>query len=66
MEQRSLETKRNAFNDERKELWRAENEAENAISKIHASRQKAEKKVSAIRCMPPYVRYLHIDAIAYF
>ena len=47
LEQRSLETKRNALNDERKELWRAENEAENAISKIHASRSKAEKKVSA-------------------
>lgn len=47
LEQRSLETKRNALNDERKELWRAENEAENAISKIHASRLKAEKKVCA-------------------
>ena len=47
LEQRSLETKRNALNDERKELWRAENEAENAISKIHASRSKAEKKVCA-------------------
>ena len=46
-EQKSLEAKRNALNDERKELWRAENEAENAISKLHGNRQKAEKKVRA-------------------
>ena len=45
LEQKSLEAKRNALNDERKELWRAENEAENAIGKIHGNRQKAEKKV---------------------
>ena len=45
LEQKSLEAKRNALNDERKEMWRAENEAENSISKIHGNRQKAEKKV---------------------
>ena len=44
-EQKGLEAKRNALNDVRKELWRAENEAENAIGKIHGNRQKAEKKV---------------------
>ena len=48
LEQKSLEAKRNALNDERKEMWRAENEAENSISKIHGNRQKAEKKVKPL------------------
>lgn len=48
-EQRNLEAKRNALNDERKELWRAENDAETSIGKIHANRLKAEKKVGAVR-----------------
>ena len=47
-EQKSLEARRNALNDERKELWRAENEAENSIGKIHGNRQKAEKKVELL------------------
>ena len=51
LEQKSLEAKRNALNDERKELWRAENEAENTIGKIHGNRQKAEKKVR--HCVSP-------------
>ncbi len=45
LEQKSLEAKRNALNDKRKELWRAENEADAAIAKIGASHAKAEKKV---------------------
>ena len=47
-EQSGLEAKRNGLNDQRKELWRAENEAESATAKMKADKQKADKKVRAV------------------
>ncbi len=44
-EQRELEGKRNAANDTRKELWRAEAEAEADLARMRADKQRAEKKV---------------------
>ena len=47
-EQRELEGKRNAWNDQRKELWRAEAEAEKGLARMKADRQRAEKKVRGL------------------
>ena len=44
-EQAGLEAKRNGLNDQRKELWRTENDAEAAAAKMKADKQKADKKV---------------------
>ncbi len=60
LEQKSLEAKRNALNDERKELWRAENEAENRHRQD--PRQQAEgreegKALCASPCEAPRLRH---------
>ena len=54
--QRELEAKRNGLNDERKELWRAEAEAEAGVARMKADKQRAEKKARALRML----RVLHL------
>ncbi|CAL8464327.1 g3862 [Coccomyxa elongata] len=44
-EKADLEARRNGLADERKEKWRAEEEADRAIAKMKADREKAQKKV---------------------
>ena len=44
-EQRGLEARRNALNDERKELWRFEAAREEGLSAQKAEKARAEKRV---------------------
>lgn len=63
-EKADLEARRNGLADERKEKWRAEEEADRAIAKMKADREKAQKKVGGTITASAVTPAPHLDTLA--